>query len=107
MGLRINLPTADLLGISGVLIFRIDDTTVPATLDAGNIYILEGTVDYTVTLPTTVGDGEEIILKKTGTAPTVTVASTLIEGITQTIEITNNQPVRLVYVSATYGWLVL
>ena len=49
--------------------------------------------------------GDEIVLKKLGTA-TVTVASTLIEGSNQTITISNNQPIRCLYVNSTIGWLI-
>lgn len=107
MGLRINLPQAELLGISGVTIFEIDSTNVPATLSTNSIYILGGTTDFTVTLPTTVASGEEIILKRPGATPSqVQVASARIEGTDQTIEINNNQPVRLIFHNATFGWLL-
>lgn len=110
MGLRINLPQAELLGISGVTIFELNQGNVPAALSTNSIYILgdDGTnVNYTVTLPTTVATGEEIILKKVGGAPAqVQVTSARIEGTDQTIEINNNQPVRLIFHNATFGWLL-
>ena len=102
MALRINLPSAGLLGIAGAQVFQI---STAATLEAGNIYILEGSTAFTVNLPATANDGQTLLLKRTGSA-TVTVAETLIEGVMQPIEITNNQPIRLIYVSSSYGWLI-
>ena len=37
---------------------------------------------------------------------TVTVAAALIEGTNQTLTITNNQAIRLVYINASFGWLI-
>ena len=110
MSVRINLPDAGLLGIAGARAFRISATPAQA-LVAGNIYVLEGDAgvsnNYTVTLPTTVNDGQQILLKKTGDVPQVQVTSALIEGTMQTIEITNSQPIRLIFVDNTdFGWLI-
>ena len=49
--------------------------------------------------------GDEVVMKKIGTG-TVTVASTTIESSNQTITITNNQPIRCLYVNSTVGWLI-
>ena len=46
-----------------------------------------------------------MVLKKTGTG-TVTIASTTIEGSSQSITISNNQPIRCLYVNSTIGWLI-
>ena len=106
MSVRINLPSAGLVGIAGAQAFRISATPAEA-LVAGNIYILEGATDFNVTLPATANDGQTILLKKTGSASQVQVQSALIEGTMQTIEITNSQPVRLVFVNNTdFGWLI-
>lgn len=106
MAVRINLPSAGLLGIAGVQVFRINTAT---TLVAGNVYILEDAATpapFTVTLPSTANDGQTILLKRTTGTQTITVAPALIEGTMQPIEITNNQPIRLIYVSESYGWLI-
>ena len=67
---------------------------------------INGAAPFTVTLPATVtADGGEILVKKVGNQ-TVTIAAANIEGTNQTIEITNNQAIRLVYVNATFGWLI-
>jgi hypothetical protein len=103
MGLTIDLPQAGLLGISGAQAFEISSAT---TLGINNIYVCTGATDFTITLPTSVTqDGATILVKKTGTQ-TVTVASALIEGVVQSLTITNNQPIRFVYVSASFGWLI-
>ena len=103
MGLTIDLPSAGLLGISGAQAFEIDQNT---TLGINKIYVCKQAADFTITLPTTItADGGEILVKKVGTQ-TVTVASALIEGTNQSLTITNNQPVRFVYINATFGWLI-
>ena len=103
MGLTIDLPSAGLLGISGAQAFEISSNT---TLGINKIYVCKGAVDFTITLPTTVtADGGEILVKKVGSA-TVTVAAADIEGTNQTLTITNNQAIRLVYINASFGWLI-
>ena len=103
MGLTIDLPSAGLLGITNATGNVISGT---ANLVVNSINVLTGSGTYTVTLPTTnLQAGNEIVLKKTGTA-TVTIASTTIEGSSQSITITNNQPIRCLYVNSTIGWLI-
>ena len=97
MGLTIDL------GISGAQAFEITSNT---TLGINKIYVCKQAPDFTVTLPTTVtADGGEVLIKKVG-AQTVTIAAALIEGTNQSLTITNNQAVRLVYINATFGWLI-
>jgi predicted ATP-grasp superfamily ATP-dependent carboligase len=101
--LTIDLPSAGLLGITNATGHVITGT---ATLTVNSINVLSGSGTYTVTLPTTsLQAGNEVVLKKTGTA-TVTIASTTIEGSSQSITITNNQPIRCLYVNSTIGWLI-
>jgi|TARA_B100001113_G_scaffold316769_1_gene283751 hypothetical protein len=103
MGLTIDLPSAGLLGISGAQAFEIDQNT---TLGINKIYVCKQAAPFTITLPTTItADGGEVLVKNVGTQ-TVTVAAALIEGTNQSITITNNQPVRFVYINATFGWLI-
>lgn len=103
MGLTIDLPSAGLLGISGAQAFEITGDT---TLGVNSIYVCKQAADFTITLPTTISaDGAEILVKKVGTQ-TVTVASTLIEGVNQSLTITNNQAVRFVYINSSFGWLI-
>ena len=103
MGLTIDLPSAGLLGITNASGNVITGT---ANLVVNSVNALSGSGTYTVTLPTTsLASGNEIVLKKTGTA-TVTIASTTIEGSSQSITITNNQPIRCLYVNSTIGWLI-
>ncbi len=103
MGLTIDLPSAGLLGVtnaSGAVI------TGTATLGINSINALSGSGTYTVTLPTSgLQAGHEVVLKRTGTA-TITIASTTIEGSSQSITITNNQPIRCLYVNNTFGWVI-
>ena len=102
-GLTIDLPSAGLLGVtnaSGAVI------TGTATLGINSINALSGSGTYTVTLPTSgLQAGHEVVLKRTGTA-TITIASTTIEGSSQSITITNNQPIRCIYVNSTFGWII-
>jgi|TARA_B100000902_G_scaffold209749_1_gene199579 hypothetical protein len=104
MGLTIDLPSAGLLGISGAQAFEIDQNT---TMNINSIYVCKNAGSpYTITLPTTIPvDGGEVLVKNVGTQ-TVTVAAADIEGTNQSITITNNQPVRFVYINATFGWLI-
>ena len=103
MGLTIDLPSAGLLGISGAQAFEIDQNT---TLGINKIYVCKQAAPFTITLPTIItADGGEVLVKNVGTQ-TVTVAAALIEGTNQSITITNNQPVRFVYINATFGWLI-
>lgn len=103
MSIRIDLPSAGLLGIPQATVRTI---TAATTLEQNSVYVLGGTTAYTVTLPATPNNGATILLKRVGNGETVTVASTTIEGNAQTIEITNNQPIWLVYHNATFGWLI-
>jgi len=103
MGLTIDLPSAGLLGISGAQAFEI---TANTTMNINSIYVCKQAAPFTITLPTTIPvDGGEILVKNLGTQ-TVTVAAADIEGTNQSITITNNQPVRFVYINATFGWLI-
>jgi|TARA_R110000787_G_C13298946_1_gene434326 2-keto-3-deoxy-6-phosphogluconate aldolase len=103
MGLTIDLPTAGLLGIAGAQAFEI---TANTSLLENSIYVLKQAGAFTITLPTTITiDGGTILVKKVGTQ-TVTVASALIEGTVQSLTITNNQPIRFLYINATFGWLI-
>jgi len=103
MGLTIDLPSAGLLGISGAQAFEI---TANTTMNINSIYVCKQAAPFTITLPTTIPvDGGEVLVKNLGTQ-TVTVAAADIEGTNQSITITNNQPVRFVYINATFGWLI-
>ena len=103
MGLTIDLPSAGLLGISGAQAFEITGNT---TMNINSIYVCKQAAPFTITLPTTIPvDGGEVLVKNVGTQ-TVTVAAADIEGTNQSITITNNQPVRVVYINATFGWLI-
>ena len=103
MGLTIDLPSAGLLGISGAQAFEIIGNT---TMNINSIYVCKQAAPFTITLPTTIPvDGGEVLVKNVGTQ-TVTVAAADIEGTNQSITITNNQPVRFVYINAAFGWLI-
>ena len=103
MGLRIDLPTAGLLGITNATAYQISTAT---SLSKNAIYILEGNVDFAVTLPTLeLNAGDEVVLKKIGGA-VVTINTGTIEGSSQSITITNNQPIRCLYVNSTFGWVI-
>ena len=116
MGLKIALPTADLIGVSGATTSLIDGTT--SELVPNTIYVtgVAETSNLSVTIPATANDGAVILLKKlgsgnvsitdtngdgTGTFPTV-------DGVVQTedIVISNNQPVRFVFHSSSIGWII-
>ena len=103
MGLTIDLPSAGLLGITNATASVISTAT---TLTVNSVTILDGTVNYTITLPSTsLNAGDEVVLKKVGTA-TVTIDTATIEGASQSITITNNQPIRCLYVNGTFGWVI-
>ena len=103
MGLQIDLASAGLLGITNATASVINGT---ATLNVNSVNVLDGSSNYTVTLPSaSLNAGDEVVMKKIGTG-TVTVASTTIESSNQTITITNNQPIRCLYVNSTVGWLI-
>tara|TARA_A200000113_G_scaffold208101_1_gene206195 strand:+ start:2300 stop:2614 length:315 start_codon:yes stop_codon:yes gene_type:complete len=103
MGLQIDLPSAGLLGITNASASVLTGT---ATLAVNSVNVLAGSSPYTVTLPSTnLNAGDEVVLKKTNTA-TVTIASALIEGSGQSVTITNNQPIRCIYVNSTFGWII-
>ena len=103
MGLTIDLPSAGLLGISGAQAFEI---TANTTMNINSIYVCKQASAFTITLPTTIPiDGGEVLVKNVGTQ-TVTVAAADIEGTNQSITINNNQPIRFVYINATFGWLI-
>ena len=103
MGLQIDLPSAGLLGISGAQAFEI---TANTSMNINSIYVCKQASPFTITLPTTIPiDGGEVLVKNVGTQ-TVTVASTTIEGSAQSLTITNNQPIRFVYINVTFGWLI-
>ena len=103
MGLTIDLPSAGLLGITNATGNVISTT---ATLNVNSVNILDGSVNYTVTLPSSsLNAGDEVVLKKVGSA-VVTIDTALIEGVSQSITISNNQPVRCLYVNGTFGWVI-
>ena len=82
MGLQIDLPSAGLLGITNATASVINGT---ATLNVNSVNVLDGSSNYTVTLPSaSLNAGDEVVMKKIGTG-TVTVASTTIESSNQTI----------------------
>ncbi len=106
MGLKIQLPTADLIGVAGATTSVIDGTTT--TLVPNTIYVAQpgDGVTFTVALPTTdLSDGSVILIKDIGLGQ-VDISTALIEGTNQTLEITNNTPVRLVYHSSSIGWII-
>lgn len=129
MGLTLRMPSAGLLGISGTTVSKINSdldfdgfTTPggnrivvcenPATLPTGSGTF---TALYTITLPTNPADNQNVLIKGlgsnigqtyTGGVYGVQIASSLFEGTNQTIEITNNQSIRLIYLDATTGWLI-
>ena len=103
MGLTIDLPSAGLLGITNATGNVINTT---ATLTVNSVNVLDGSIDYTVTLPSSsLNAGDEVVLKKVGSA-VVTIDTALIEGTSQSITISNNQPVRCLYVNGTNGWVI-
>lgn len=103
MGLTIDLPSAGLLGITNATGNVINTT---ATLTVNSVNVLDGSIDYTVTLPSSsLNAGDEVVLKKVGSA-VVTIDTALIEGTSQSITISNNQPVRCLYVNGTFGWVI-
>ena len=108
MGLKIALPTADLIGVAGATTSVIDSTTVQLT--ANTIYVT-GTAEaatLSVSIPATANDGDVILIKNLGEGDVniLSASNVLIDGIVQSVEITNNQPVRLVYHSASIGWII-
>lgn len=103
MGLTIDLPSAGLLGITNATGNVINTT---AALTVNSVNILDGSVNYTVTLPSvSLNAGDEVVLKKVGSA-VVTIDTALIEGVSQSITINNNQPIRCLYVNGTFGWVI-
>lgn len=103
MGLTIDLPSAGLLGISSAQAFQISSNT---NLLENSIYVLEGSNNFSVTLPAAPTiDGATILVKRTGTA-TITVNTVLIEGASQSLTITNNQPIRFTYINSSVGYLM-
>jgi hypothetical protein len=102
MGLTIELPSAGLLGISGAQAFQISSNT---TLLDNSIYVLDGSNNFTITLPAAPADGSTILVKRIGTA-TITVATALIEGSSQSLTITNNQPIRFTHINSSVGYLM-
>ena len=66
MGLKIALPTADLIGVAGATTSLIDSTTVQ--LDPNTIYVT-GTAEaatLSVSIPATANDGDVILIKNLG-----------------------------------------
>ena len=103
MGLQIDLPSAGLLGITNATASVISTT---ATLNVNSINVLQGSSPYTVTMPSSnLAAGDEVVIKKIGTA-TITIDTAVFEGLSQTITISNNQPIRCLYVNNTIGWLI-
>ena len=71
MGLQIDLPSAGLLGITNATASVINGT---ATLNVNSINVLDGSSNYTVTLPSaSLNAGDEVVMNKIGTCM-VTVA---------------------------------
>ena len=128
MAIRINLPQLGNLGIASASFTALGTTTGTATtaqsLALSSIYGITGTrntdladavYDYTLTLPhNNLSAGDEIIVKRIGTA-TAQISdedadggNINIEGTQQTIEITDNTPVRLMYSgTAAVGWILV
>lgn len=109
MGLTINLPTAGVLSPPLIQTNGIDADT---TLESNRVYIANPRTPIVVTLPANPDDGDTIIIKNI-TTPNVQVqiASALIEGLSQTIELTDNSSVRLIWTTVAFnqqafGWLL-
>lgn len=104
MAVTVNLPSLDLIGISGATtaVLSADIELAPST-----IYVTEVAEagDYSVTLPATANDGETILIKNLGSGE-INIASTRVDGVDSPVDITNNQPVRFVFHSATIGWII-
>jgi hypothetical protein len=103
MGLTIDLPSAGLLGVTGATggVIAVDTTAVQ-----NGIYIIEGTTNLTLTLPTTIDVGGTILVKNTGTGTvTVTSAANIENSASNVTMNTQNEFIRFVYVSASYGYL--
>ena len=84
------------------------------TLVTGTIYVtgVGDATDYSVTLPATSGvaEGSFIYIKRLGTGEISIAANApateLIDGVNQTIEINNNQPVRLIWHAPLSSWII-
>ena len=104
MGLRISTPT---LGVIAPPITRVVGLSQGTNLEAQNIYVYNGSTDIVVNLPSAPADGAQITIKNIGTAQ-VQIASALVEGVDQTIEIDSNRPVTLVWTILTgVGWVLI
>jgi hypothetical protein len=103
MGLRIDLPSAGLLGISGATGGVITGNT---TAVQNGIYIIEGSNSLTITLPATFEVGGTVLVKNTGTGTVTITSSADIENSSSNVTMnTQNEFIRFVYVSAAYGYL--
>ncbi len=115
MALRVNLPSAGLLGIAGARDFVFTEANDGYRLQENSIYALDGTDDYTVILPNSphateplvpVSDGARIVLKNISTSGiTVTVTRSSIDGVMQTVPIVAGQTSELHWVGAANTWL--
>ena len=101
MGLQIDLPTSGLLGINSASGGVITGNT---TAVQGGVYIVEGSNSLTLTLPTTMEMGGTALVKNTGTG-TITSAADIENSSSNVTMNTQNQFIRFVYISATYGYL--
>ena len=120
MALRIDLPTAGLLGISGVRTLNI---TADTTLFQQDIYVASDNNDYNLTLPGAQdlptdpirNQGGIILIKNIGTG-TLTILPNDAKGNAVSFDgvpltgagstIMTNQPVRLIFHSDAIGWIV-
>ena len=105
MGVRIDLPSAGLLGISGATVVEL---TADITAVANGIYYNSSVDTHTLTLPvadTGISTGDIIIIKNLSTGA-INLPSGTFDGTVQTIEITGNQPVTLVFLGGANGYLI-
>ena len=109
MGLKINLPSAGLLGISGAKDFSWTSVYVgsptPRTLSENSIFAFGGDAPFTVNLPTTLSDGATIVMKNITAKEVETftlVADPSAGGDTQTFTL-SKEPVGAVDFSEVEG----
>ena len=102
------------MGVLSPPLIQTNGITTDTLLEANRVYVANPTAPIVVTLPTdtaSLNDGDTIILKNI-TTPNVQVqiASARIEGVDQTVEITDNAPIRLIWTTAAFntpfGWLL-
>ena len=99
------------MGVLSPPLIQTNGITTDTLLEANRVYVANPTTPIVVTLPADPADGDTIILKNI-TTPNVQVqiASARIEGVDQTVEITDNAPIRLIWTTAAFntpfGWLL-